>query len=118
MEKIRIYTDRDDPSPASLKGYFAQVFAELDAEPRQLMVVIDVHNDRGSRVSVDLQDGDPVFCIEGRKPVRADFRGRWIAEHRVPLVFPEYGRTKLVFTPAGGNRVKVRRATFWERLFA
>ena len=117
MDKIFIHTDRDDPSPAALKGYFAEVFAELDAHPAPVMVVLDVHNDRAARVSIAFADGEPVFRIEGRKDVRADFRGRWLPEHPVPLDLPEYGRCKLVLTPTDGNRVKVRLATIWERIF-
>lgn len=117
MEKVSVYTDRDDPSPAELKGYMAEVFADLDANPRKLMLSLDVHNNRGSVVKIDMKDGEPVFVIEGRPPVAADFRGRWIAEHPVPLVLPEYGRMKLVLEPVDANRVRVRRPTWKERLF-
>ena len=118
MDKIFIRCDPDDPSPSALKGYFAEVFAELDAHPSPVMLVLKAQNDRAARVSIAFQDGEPVFRIEGRKDVRADFRGRWLPEHPVPLYLPEYGRCKLVLTPTSGNRVKVRLATFWERLFS
>ena len=117
MEHVTIRTDRDDPSPGELKGYFAEVFADLDANPRRLMVAVDVHNDRGALASIAFEDGEPVFRREDRRDARADFRGRWLAEHPVPLRFPEYGRLKLVLEPTTGNRVKVRNATLWERIF-
>lgn len=118
MEHVNIVLDWDDPSPAALKGYFAEIFADLDADPRPLMVLVRAYNDRHARVSIGFADGEPVFSIEGRRDVRAEFRGRWLPEHPVPLVLPEYGKGRLVLTPTDGNRVKVRRATFWERLFA
>ena len=118
MEHVKIVLDWDDPSPAALKGYFAEIFADLDADPRQILVSVKAYNDRHARVSIGFEDGEPVFRIQGRKDVRAAFRGRWLPEHPVPLNLPEYGKCKLVLTPTDGNRVKVRPATFWERLFA
>lgn len=118
MEHVKIVLDWDDPSPAALKGYFAEVFADLDAAPRQVMVLVKAYNDRHARVSIGFEDGEPVFRIEGRRNVRAQFRGRWLPEHPVPLTLPEYGYARLVLTPTDGNRIKVRTATFLERLFS
>ena len=36
MEKAEIALDRDDPSPAELRGYFADVFVSLDERPRPI----------------------------------------------------------------------------------
>ncbi len=117
MDRIKLVLDWDDPAPGALKGYFAEIFASLDAQPRPLLVTVKAHNDRGARVSVAFKDGNPVFRIEGRKDVPADFRGRWLPEHPVPFYFPEYGTCTLALIPTTGNRVKVRPATLWERLF-
>ena len=117
MEHVTLWTDRDDPSPGELKGYFAELFASLDADPRPLLVTVDVRNDRRSLVSIDYVGGEPVFMIEGRRPVKANFRGRYLAEHPVPLAFPRRGTMKIVIEPTSGNRVKVRRPTFMERIF-
>lgn len=116
MEKVTIRIDNDDPSPGELKGYFAEVFASLDAEPRELLVKVYTANDRNAQVSVSIVKGEPVFEIEGRSPARANYRGRWLAEHPSPLVFSPLG-TKLVLSPTTGNRVIVRRPTLLERLF-
>ena len=116
MEHVTIRIDSDDPSPNELKGYFAEVFSSLDAEPRDLLATIRTANDRGASVSVSMEEGEPVFEIEGRTPVKANFRGRWLAEHPSPMVFSPLG-TKLVLSPTGGNRVIVRRPTLLERLF-
>ncbi|MBQ6139664.1 MAG: hypothetical protein IJI54_00125 [Kiritimatiellae bacterium] len=118
MEHVTVTIDRDDPSPVELKGYMAVLFASLDERPRPLLVKMDVRNDRRARVSIDLKDGEPVFCIEGQRPARADFRGRYIAEHKVPLVLPRFGTCRLVMEPVDDNRVKVRKATILDRLFA
>lgn len=117
MEHVTIRIDSDDPSPNELKGYFAEVFASLDADPRDLLVTVRTANDRGAAVSVSMSGGEPVFRIEGHAPVAASFRGRWLAEHPSPLVFSPYG-TRLVLSPTSGNRVTVRRPTLFERLFA
>ena len=117
MERAKIVLDWDGPSPASLKGYFADIFSELDARPRPLMVSVTAFNERHMPVSIAFEDGEPVFRIKGHPDARADFRGRWLPEHPVPLRLPEYGTRKLVLTPTDGNRVKVRLATFWERIF-
>ncbi len=117
MEKVTVRTDRDDPSPAELRGYFAEILADLDACPRPLMVSLDVRNDRNSRVSIDMEEGEPVFRIEGRSAARANYRGRYMAEHPVPLELPLFRRFKMVFEPASANRVRVRLPTLFERLF-
>ena len=62
MEHVTVTIDRDDPSPVELKGYMAVLFASLDERPRPLLVKMDVRNDRRARVSIDLKDGEPVFC--------------------------------------------------------
>ena len=118
MEQVTVTIDRDDPSPVELKGYMAALFASLDERPRPLMVKMDVRNDRHARVSIDFDEGEPVFCIEGQHPAKANFRGRYIAEHKVPLKLPRFGTCRLVMEPADANRVKVRKATFLERLLS
>ncbi len=117
MEHVTIRIDSDDPSPAELKGYFAEVFASLDEMPRELLVNVITANDRKAIASVAIIEGEPEFSIDGRSPVRANFRHRWLAEHPSPLVFSQWG-TKLVMAATTGNRVIVRRPTLLERLFA
>jgi len=117
MEKVSVYTDRDDPSSEELRKYMAEVFADLDANPRKLMLSIDACNNKGAAVSIYMKDGEPYFKVEGHAPAEADFRGRWIAEHPVPLALPGKGRMKLVLEPVDANRVRVRRPTWKERVF-
>lgn len=82
-----------------LRDQFAAVFADLDANPRPLVLPVR------SAFAIDLEAGEPVFVADGCR-VRANYRGRWLAEHPVPLsVRPGM---KLKFQPTSGNRVKVR----------
>ena len=88
-------------TPSELKDQFAAVFAEMDANPRQLKLTLaDVDG-----LSVDLVDGEPVF-IAAESRVKACFRKRWLAEHVVPLALRSDMKLKLI--PTSGNRVKVR----------
>lgn len=116
MEHVTIRIDNDDPSPAELRGYFAEVLASLDGNPRELLVSVHTANDRGAAASIEFSEGEPVFCIEGRTPAKAEYRKRWIAEHPVPLKLRPHG-TLLVFAAKDGGRVVVRRPTLAERLF-
>ena len=117
MERLAIRIDRTDPDARALRGYFAEVFASLDAQPRRVELSVDAANDSRARVEIDCLGGDVVFRVEGRPEARTSFRGRWLAEHPVPLTFPASGRCHLILTPTTGNRVKVRCATVLERLF-
>jgi len=117
-EKVLITVDTDDPSPAELKGYFLEVFDSIDAAPRKLFASVVTENDRDAAASVDFEDGEPVFRVEGRRPFKGNFSKRWIPDHPVPLRFRRRGATKLVFEPAEGDRIRVRRPTLLERIFA
>ena len=85
---------------AALKAQFAEVFADLDACPRRVAFAVYAEG-----FTLDLPDGEPVFA-RGASAAPANFRGRWLAEHPVPLTL----RRKATFTlvPTTGNRVKVR----------
>ena len=79
---------------------FAAVLVDLDANPREVSFEV-----RAPGAVLGYDRGEPVFEADGVS-VRASFRGRWLAEHAVPLTFG----TKHVFklSPTSGNRVKVR----------
>ena len=112
-----IVLDQDDPSPDEFRSYFTDIFRSVDAMPRKLLVGVVTRNDREAAAWIDFEDGEPVFHVEGRKPVKGSLSKRWIPEHPVPLRFHEYGRTNLVLEPTGDGRIRVRKATFLERLF-
>ena len=115
MESATIRIDPADPSPGILKAYFAEVFASLDERPRKLFLTIHTANERDEVFSISIVEGEPVFEIEGYKPVRANFRGRWLALHPSPLTLTK-SPARLVLVPTTGNRVFVRFPTFLERI--
>lgn len=117
MERVSVVIDSANPSCEALRGYMAEVFASLDERPRKLLMTIDARNGAGVRFTVDLVEGEPVFKAQGQIDAKASFRGRYLCEHRVPMVLPTGKTAKLVLVPAGGNRVKVRQANFFERIF-
>ena len=116
-ERVAIYLDRERPSARALAGYFAEVFAELDARPRTMLVYVHAANEAGAEVRVEIEKGEPVFRVEGSRAAHAHYRGRWLAEHPSPLVFSRRAATKLLLTPTSGNRVKVRRANLLDSLW-
>ena len=115
MERASITADPENPSPQELRRYLAAVFAALDERPRRLYLTIDVRGAGAAKVSLDLEDGEPVFRIEGRKPAKCRLGRRYLAEHPVPLVL-RGGFVALVLEPVSGNRVRVRRPTFLQWL--
>ena len=114
MERVSVYLDSKNPMPAEFKAYMAQVFVSLDENPRRLLLSIDARNEKGAEVSIDLVDGEPVFAVAGRRSAKANFRGRWLAEHPVPFVLRN-GRARLVLEPTTANRVRVRLPSLVER---
>ena len=87
------------PTPREVRDMFAEIFAEMDANPRAMAMKAL------AEFEIGLEDGEPVFSCGG-KSFHAKFRGRWLAEHPVPLkVRP--GST-IRFVPTTGNRVKMR----------
>ena len=117
MERVTIAVDSDDPSPAELEGYFAELFASLDAAPRPLYLTVRTRNDRGTRFSVSMEDGEPVFKTDDGRVAKGRLKKRWLAAHPSPLKLSLYGATRLVLSPVpGGNRVEVRKASLLERL--
>lgn len=86
--------------PEELRDQFAAVLSDLDANPREVSFEV-----RAPGVVLGYDRGEPVFEAEG-KSVRANFRGRWLSEHDVPLTLGKKNVFKLL--PTSGNRVKVR----------
>jgi len=117
VERASITADPENPSPHELRRYLADVFASLDERPRRLYLEIDVRGAGAAQVSLDLEDGEPVFRIEGQKPAKCRLGRRYLAEHPVPLVL-RGGCAALVMEPVSGNRVRVRRATLFQTLCA
>jgi len=58
-------------------------------------------------IAIDFEKGEPLFRQKGRDAAHGKFRGRWIAEHDVPLTL-SLRSAKFALEPANGNRVRVR----------
>ena len=116
MERVSVTMPRREPSCEALRRYLAEVFASLDERPRQILVTLDVRNDAGVRFAIDFFRGEVLLRSHGAS-VAVQLRNRYIPEHPVPLGLPASGVAKFVMTPTSGNRVRVRRANFFERIF-
>jgi len=110
-ERVEIYLKGAGHPALFFKDSFAQVFVELDARPRMLLVAVHAPRDVPRSCSIAVEAGEAVFKVEGGRPERSSFRGRYLAEHPSPLRIPAGGVLRLWFVPATANRVKVRRAS-------
>ena len=110
MEQVTIRIEKDNPSPKKLMGYFAEVFAAMDERPRPLQVTIRAENEEGVDFELDLKKGEVILSARGKIAAHNTFRGRYLAEHPVPLTLSCVRPTCFIFEPTTGNRVKVRLA--------
>ena len=104
-EGVLVRVDPDDPLPSDIAGYLAEIARSLDANPRPLRVVFDGRNSqrRAIRLDIDPDRRLRVF-VDGRRPQALDLRGRWIADHPVPL---DLRRVVLYVKPVDAKRFRV-----------
>ena len=104
-ERVLVRVDPEDPSPSDIAGYLAEIARSLDENPRPLRVIFDGRNvqRRAIRLDIDPDRRLRVF-VDGRRPQALDLRGRWIADHPVPL---DLRRTVLYVKPVDANRFRV-----------
>lgn len=101
---VTVTADRDDPSPEAVCGYLAEIACRLDERPERMRVAFDCRNARGLDVALDLeQDGALRVRVGEIGSRRLDLRGRWIADHSVPL---SLRREVLYLEPVDGNRFR------------
>ena len=102
---VSVAVDPDDPQPADICGYFAEIARRLDARPERMRVAFDGRTREGRALALDLDpDGALRVSVDGRRPRRVDLRGRWIADHPVPLSLK---RARLYIEPVDANRFRV-----------
>ena len=94
------------PAVGDYRDFFAAVFAEMDACPRRTGVRFTADG-----LEIGVINGNPVFRLGGQT-LAADFRGRWLPEHPVPLKIEGDRPRKLYLVPTTGNRVKVMTSRF------
>lgn len=102
---VRVVADPDDPRPGDICGYLAEIARRLDERPERMRVVFDGRNSADRAIALDLgADGELRVSVEGRRAKGVDLRGRWIADHPVPLPLE---RAVLYVDPVDGNRFRV-----------
>ena len=111
---VRIVVDPDDPTPAAIAGYLAEVACRLDERPERMRLVIEASNAGDRAISLDFTPtGEMVVAVEGHRPKKMDLRHRWIPEHPVPLVLwarRQRRKTLLYIDPVDANRFRVMSA--------
>ncbi len=108
---VRIVVDPDDPRPAAIAGYLAEVACRLDERPERMRLMIEAANAGDRAVALDFTpEGEMVVSVEGHRPKKMNLRRRWIPEHPVPLVLWSRRRrrkTRLYIDPVDANRFRV-----------
>ncbi len=109
---VRIFVDPDDPRPAAIVGYLAEVAQRLDERPERMRIDVFAANAQGSTVSLDITPGQAMaISVDGHRSKTLDLRHRWIPEHPVPLVLWSRRmwrkKTRLYVEPVDANRFRV-----------
>jgi len=109
---VTVTIDPDDPEPADVAGYFAEIAARFDEKPEPMRIRFEAP----AGVAFDLdRKGNGIIVVPGRAPHVFSLRNRWIADHRVPLALDG---ALLEAVPTTGNRFRVSCAGAWARLCA
>ncbi len=108
MKRAFIRVSAENPLSEELKGCFAQIFSALDADPKEMLVKLFPVGGTGGSIDFD-NSGRLLFSLSDNSPTVANFRGRWLAEHPVPLKLHPFSASNFIFKPTTGNRVKVRQ---------
>lgn len=102
---VRVVVDPENPRPEDTAGYLAEIAQRLDERPERMRVVFDGRNGQNRAILLDVgEDRTLRVSVDGRRPKRVDLRGRWIADHPVPLSLK---RAVLYVEPVDANRFRV-----------
>lgn len=102
---VRVTIDPEDPQPADIARYLAEIAQRLDARPERMRVRFAGRNTVNRAITLDLEsDGALRLTVAGERPRRVDLRGRWIADHPVPL---DLRHALLYVEPVDANRFRV-----------
>lgn len=102
---VRVVVDPDDPRPRDIAAYLAEIARHLDERPERLRIVFDGRNRSNRAIALDLDpDGTLRVSVDGQSSHALDLRGRWIADHDVPL---DLRRAVLYVQPVDANRFRV-----------
>lgn len=102
---VRVVVDFEDPRPDDIAGYLAEIARRLDERPERMRIVFDGRNGQNRAILLDVESDRTLRVgVEGRRPRRVDLRGRWIADHPVPI---SLGRAEFYIEPVDANRFRV-----------
>lgn len=102
---VRVTVDPEDPRPDAIGGYLAEIARRMDERPERMRIVFDGRNRAGRAIRLDVEgDGALRVFVDGCRPRRVDLRGRWIADHPVPLALD---RAVVYVEPVDANRFRV-----------
>ncbi len=103
---VRVAMGPDAPRTEALGGYLAEIARRLDERPERMRIVFDGGGSRDRAVSLDVTPDRALrVSVDGHRPRRVDLRGRWIADHPVPLSLKW---AVLYVEPVDANRFRVR----------
>ena len=98
---------RPDPfglSAAKIASFFEELFAILGERPRE--TALDVELPRDGEYQLRIDGGRLVFLGPSGDEAVLDLKGRYLAEHPLPVVFSR--KTSFTIAPAAGGRFKVK----------
>lgn len=102
---VRVVVDSKDPNLDDIAGYLAEIARRLDERPERMRVVFDGRNAQKRAISLDVEgDRSLRVGVSGHRPKRVDLRGRWVADHPVPV---SLRRAVFYIDPVDGNRFRV-----------
>ena len=102
---VRVDIVEEASRPDDVAGYLAQIAQRLDERPERMRIVFHVALPKTRTVTLDLAaDRALRVTVAGAPPKRVDLRGRWIADHAVPL---DLRRAVLYVKPVDANRFRV-----------
>ncbi len=109
---VRVVVDPDDPTPEAICGYLAEIARRLDERPERMRIVFDGRTSGRRAIALDVESDRALrISVAGHRPKRVDLRGRWIADHPVPL---SLARAVLYVEPVDANRFRVMRGIPFE----
>ena len=108
---VRIAVDPDDPLPADIAEYLAEVARRLDERPERMRIDIFAANAAGRAVTLDITPSqDMAVSVDGHRARTFSLRHRWIPDHPVPFALWTRGRrgkVRLYVDPVDANRFRV-----------
>lgn len=102
---VRVVVDPEDPRPDDIARYLAEIACRLDERPERMRIVFDGRNTKNRAIHLDVESDRALrVAVDGHRPARVDLRGRWIADHPIPL---RLRKIVLYVEPVDANRFRM-----------